>query len=227
MTFCYLDIFKTYGYEVQDAHNNVINPWGIHTFSSHLMSKITNVMYTFGDQSAPKKIDIVGHSLGGIIATHMVLNNRDILESWYGAQFNSVVTLGSPHLGTTAGTLCNSTGNGPCYTTNTNGIYNLVARQLNYGSMYMEELHGDTANWDYSGINWFMGAAPNDGLIDINSALAIGIDDNAGIIFERSSQSLLNHFLISGIKFLGCADDTCKQLDTYREEISDFLSRNF
>ncbi len=231
MTVCYLDIFKAYNLDVNDAHNTTVNPWGIDTFSTWLFNKITYEMSKSDFPNAPKKIDIVGHSMGGIIATQTVLDYKDLIGPWYGGEFNTVVTLGSPHLGVERRALCNSAQNGPCYEDVAQGSeYNIVAEQLWSGSSYMQALHHPTR--DYSGVNWMLsaGASHNfyttDSLVSTSSARAIGVDFGPGVNVSRKIHYYLNHALISGLEYISC-DGCMTSITKNRTSVQSFLNDNF
>lgn len=152
----------------------------------------------------PTYIDIVAHSLGGLITREMLRIYRDKLKT-QGIYISRVITLGTPHLGTELinhpvterimwflGFDCNT----------------LIGRSLTPGSAFLSQLNQNASYMD--NIAWYFVAGvalnplavivqetifngiPCDGLVDCESALGIGLGHKANrIILQKDHEQLI------------------------------------
>jgi len=105
------------------------------------------------------QVNIVAHSLGGIIARQMLLQNRTQLEA-AGIDFGTIITFGTPHLGTF---LANENNLLTYYLTLLGLFQNLqywpspVFYSVYPGSDFMNDLNDDPESYS-EGIRWFTAA---------------------------------------------------------------------
>lgn len=136
--FGYFDYFKSYPGWSQEQVNNLAG--GISTFAIDFYDMLIST-YPTGTQ-----IDIVAHSLGGLITREMLRLRRTDLEN-SGIMFGRVITLGSPHLGTYSEVIAFFLGFlFPDWDT-------LTTRQLIKGSSFLDTLNSDPESYQ-SGIEW-------------------------------------------------------------------------
>jgi len=79
---------KKHGFKVH--HSSVSFAAGLETRASDLKSEVNKIL----EKSGKKKVHIIGHSMGGLDARHMIVHER------MADKVASLTTIGTPHLGT-------------------------------------------------------------------------------------------------------------------------------
>ncbi len=138
--YSYFDDYSS----VNVAHGASIEEYAIN-FRNHLLYE-----HPRGTQ-----IDIVAHSMGGLIARQMLMTERQTLES-YGVEVGRVITLGTPHLGTRVADY----GLGMLFTNILDLFYNekpwatQVFVQMGTSHEFITTLNADPMSYS-SGIEWY------------------------------------------------------------------------
>lgn len=178
----YFDFYKSFtdiGYSKEEIHN--LNE-SILTLSEKLYENIQH--------SKGKIVDIIAHSLGGIIVRLMLKNHYlDLLN--FNISMNKVITLGTPHLGITNDINSITLG------LEDNDLVNSLCK----GSEFILNLNENTSSMQ--GIRWYFfagvsyhpfinlaqnvlfGGTPCDGLVDYISALALNHLDSISTISRK------------------------------------------
>ncbi|MFX0212072.1 MAG: esterase/lipase family protein [Candidatus Hodarchaeota archaeon] len=141
-----------------------------------------------GSHNSPTQIDIVAHSLGGLITREMLRIYRSELEK-SGIQVLRVITLGTPHLGTE---ILNHPLTKQILWFFGHDYGTLIERSISPGSTFLSRLNKNSSSY-MENIEWFFIAGvslhplavfvqeivfngvPCDGLVDCKSALALGL----------------------------------------------------
>jgi hypothetical protein len=161
----------------------------IHNIKGGISTYAKDFYHQLCENHESAEIDIVAHSLGGLIVREMLRNHRRELES-SGITVLRVITLGTPHLGTELFnhplteqilSFCRCDGK------------SLLEKSLGPDSVFLANLNQYPANY-MEDIEWFFVAGvslhplvfsvqemifngvPCDGLVDCESALGIGLD---------------------------------------------------
>jgi pimeloyl-ACP methyl ester carboxylesterase len=189
------DCIKYYSYfeDYPGIPENLVHyvPGGVSTFSENFYNRLIS------DHSEGTQIDIVAHSLGGMITREMLRLHRTDLET-EGIEIGRVITLGTPHYGTQMA----------CANLGAIGITVLLSLfgdmwlspvflQMHPSSCFITDLNSDPESY-MSGIEWYsIGGydalvgnllyiygildGPNDLLVTMNSALVPFASDSAYI----------------------------------------------
>jgi triacylglycerol esterase/lipase EstA (alpha/beta hydrolase family) len=139
----YFDYFEDY------SSHNVAHGASIEEFAENFRNKL---IY---EHPAGTQIDIVAHSMGGLIVRQMLMEDRQTLES-YGIEVARVITLGTPHDGTSIA----APGLGVIYVRIMDLFYNEepwicdVFEQMGPDNDFITTLNADPLSYS-SGIEWY------------------------------------------------------------------------
>lgn len=178
--FDYFSKYQNEKYSFDDVHNI---EGGISTYASDFFKQLVNTH----PQGA--KIDIIAHSMGGLILREMLRNHRNLLEN-NEIIIRKAITLGTPHLGTKLAThlikeiAVNFIGQ---------EWQTQVIKSVSPTSSFILQLNHEPGEY-MNGIRWLFLAGEStdfinalgqvviyngvacDGFVDINSALGLGLD---------------------------------------------------
>lgn len=194
--FNYYEKYHNLGLSKTEIHNIV---GGISTYAMDFYNQLCETHET-------AEIDIVAHSLGGLIVREMLRNHRNELER-SGITVLRVITLGTPHLGTE---LVNHPLTEQILWFCGWNCETLIEQSLTPNSVFLSHLNQHPASY-MDDIEWFFVAGvslhplafsvqeiifngvPCDGLVDCESALGIGLDFEPSnrLILQKDHQQLI------------------------------------
>ena len=187
--FDYLEKYRDINLTEEEIHRL---DGGITTYASDFYDQLVK------NHSKGAQIDIVAHSLGGLIIREVLRNYRDDLER-NGIKFNRIVTLGSPHLGSilaqhpfkeTLMTFTDSVWDSP------------IIESVKANSSFITQLNAYPLDY-MSKVNWFFIAGVSlgiletisqrfifnglscDGFVSFESALAYNLEQAANLSINR------------------------------------------
>ena len=178
----------------------------IHNIEGGISSYARDFCTQLCDTHETAEIDIIAHSLGGLIVREMLRNHRRELEH-AGITVLRVITLGTPHFGTE---LLDHPLTEQIHWFCGCSSETLIEQSLSPESAFLFHLNQNPANY-MEGVEWFFVAGvslhplafavqetvfdgvPCDGLVDCESALGIGLDYEPinRVILQKDHQQLI------------------------------------
>ncbi|MFW9904816.1 MAG: lipase family alpha/beta hydrolase [Candidatus Thorarchaeota archaeon] len=200
------EIYPLFFNYYEKYHNLGMTKTEIHNIKGGISTYAKDFYQQLCETHDNASIDVVAHSLGGLIVREMLRNHRKELER-SGITVLRVITLGTPHLGTELInhplteqilTFCGCNGE------------TLIEKSLAPDSVFLSHLNGNTTNY-MEDIDWYFVAGvslhplafsvqelifngvPCDGLVDCESALGIGLDYEPvnRVILQKDHQQLI------------------------------------
>ena len=195
----YLDDYSSVG----NAHSASIEEFAVN-FRDHLLNT----------HPAGTQIDIVSHSLGGIIARQMIMADRDTMEG-YGVEIGRVITLGTPNQGTPIADV----GIGAYFTHLFDVFFNdvnwmsEVYLQVGTASPFMATLNADPMSYS-AGIEWYTVSATDIGIANLLWPLH-GCANDGPVGIDRAHLTFATNVylgeLLNPISHVGLVDDETQQ----------------
>ena len=214
-TFDGYDDYFFYSYFDDYSSVNVAHAASIEEYAINLRN---HLLY---EHSEGTQIDIVAHSMGGLIVRQMLMTERQTLES-YGVEVGRVITLGTPHLGTKIA----EEGLGGLITNILDLFYNNkpwmteVYLQMGTDSEFIDTLNANPMSYS-SGIEWYTVSGISNSLWAI-AMLAVHLDANdVPVANGRAHLSFATQLLIENIDHNTLIEDSLQRTYGY---IDDWLA---